>query len=158
MKLNTATSKRRKGFTLMEAVMAMAVLGTMSAGCYIGFNWLNTYAISSRLYTEAQAVAQNQIDLILSKGPFDPKNGKVPTVLQIGATTAQNVFVYRDPVTGNVAVAGSMTTTVSDPGYTMVYAGATNDLNLRRATVTVNYTFRNTNYAVSMDTLRTADL
>jgi hypothetical protein len=142
----------------MEAVMAMAVLGTMSAGCYIGFNWLNTYAISSRLYTEAQSVAQNQIDLILSKGPFDPKNNKVPTVLQTGTTTAQNVFVYRDPVSGNVAVTGSMSTTISDPGYTMTYAGSTNDLSLRRATVTVNYTFRNTAYSVSMDTLRTADL
>src|SRR5919199_3538793 len=84
-------------FTLLEIVIALAVLGTMAAGCYLGFNWLNTYAISSRLYSEAQAVAQNQIDLILSKGPFNPKNGKVPAVLQIGTTTTPNVFVYRDP-------------------------------------------------------------
>jgi prepilin-type N-terminal cleavage/methylation domain-containing protein len=145
-------------FTLLEIVIALAVLGTMSAGCYLGFNWLNTYAISSRLYSEAQAVAQNQIDLILSKGPFDPKSGKVPAVLQIGTTTTQNVFVYRDPVSGNVAVTGKMDTTISDAGYTMTYAGSTNDLNLRRATVTVSYTFRNTNYSVSIDTLRTADI
>jgi hypothetical protein len=142
----------------MEIVMALAVLGTMSAGCYVGFNSVNTYSISSRLYTEAQAVAQNQIDLILSKGPFDPKNNKIPTVLTIGATTTPNVFIYRDPVSGNVAVTGTMTTTISDAGYTMTYAGSTNDLSVRRATVTVTYTFRNTQYNVSMDTLRTADL
>jgi prepilin-type N-terminal cleavage/methylation domain-containing protein len=146
------------GFTLTEIVIALAVLATMAAGCYIGFNSLNTYAVSSRLYTEAQAVAQNQVDMILSKGPFDPKNNKIPTVLQIGATTTPNVFVYRDPVSGSVAVTGTMTTTITDPGYTMAYAGSTTDLNLRRATVRVSYTFRNTTYNVSMDTLRAADL
>jgi hypothetical protein len=61
-------------------------------------------------------------------------------------------------VSGNVAVTGTMTTTITDPGYTMTYAGATNNLNLRRATVTVSYVFRSTTYSVSMDTLRTADL
>jgi len=57
--------------TLIEIVIALAVLGTMAAGCYIGFNAINTYAVSSRLYSEAQTAAQNQIDLILSKDPFD---------------------------------------------------------------------------------------
>src|SRR2546429_1442231 len=76
MKLNRA--KGRRGFTLMEVVMALAVIGTMGAGAYVGFNSLNTYAISSRLYSEAQTAAQNQIDLILSKEPFDPVNTKIP--------------------------------------------------------------------------------
>jgi prepilin-type N-terminal cleavage/methylation domain-containing protein len=59
------------GFTLVEIVIALAVLGTMAAGVYLGFNAVNTYAVSSRLYSEAQTAAQNQIDLILSKEPFD---------------------------------------------------------------------------------------
>src|SRR6478752_4140735 len=62
----------RSGFTLVEIVIALAVLGTMAAGVYLGFNAINTYAVSSRLYSEAQTAAQNQIDLILSKEPFDP--------------------------------------------------------------------------------------
>src|SRR3954468_18815480 len=59
------------GFTLIEIVIALAVLGVMAAGCYIGFNSINTYAVTSRLYSEAQTAAQNQIDLVLSREPFD---------------------------------------------------------------------------------------
>src|SRR5947207_2270805 len=61
----------RAAFTLVEIVIALAVLGVMAAGCYIGFNAINTYAVTSRLYSEAQTAAQNQIDLVLSKEPFD---------------------------------------------------------------------------------------
>ena len=60
-----------RGFTLIEIVIALAVLGTMAAGVYLGFNGINAYAVSSRLYSEAQTAAQNQIDLVLSKDPFD---------------------------------------------------------------------------------------
>ncbi|MDQ6764819.1 MAG: prepilin-type N-terminal cleavage/methylation domain-containing protein [Verrucomicrobiota bacterium] len=67
------TQGRAAAFTLIEIVIALAVIGVMSAGCYIGFNAVNTYAVSSRLYSEAQTAAQNQIDLILSKEPFDIK-------------------------------------------------------------------------------------
>ena len=155
MKLNRAN--KRLGFTLMEVVMALGVIGTMGAGCYVGFNSLNAYAVSSRLYSEAQSAAQNQIDLILSKEPFDPTKGKIPSVLALGTTTTPNVFVYKDPVSGNAVVTGTMTTTVTDTGDTMAYAGSTTALNVYRATVTVSYTYRNKSYSVSMDTMRTGD-
>jgi prepilin-type N-terminal cleavage/methylation domain-containing protein len=155
MKLNRVS--KRPGFTLMEVVMALAVIGTMGAGCYVGFNSLNAYAVSSRLYSEAQSAAQNQIDLILSKEPFDPTKGKIPDVLTLGTTTTPNVFVYKDPVSGNAVVTGTMTTTVTDTGATMTYAGSTTALNVYRATVTVSYTYRNKSYSVSMDTMRTGD-
>jgi prepilin-type N-terminal cleavage/methylation domain-containing protein len=148
---------RQNGFTLMEVVMALAVIGTMGAGCYVGFNSLNTYAISSRLYSEAQTAAQNQIDLILSKGPFDPVKNKIPTVLTLGTTTTPNVFIYKDPVSGNVVVTGTMTTTITDLGTSMTFAGSTTNLNTYRATVTVSYTYRGKAYNVSMDTMRTGD-
>jgi len=158
--------RKRAAFTLAEVTMALAVIGTMGAGCYIGFNSLNTYAISSRLFSEAQTAAQNQIDLILSKEPFDPTKSKVPSVLggavlaSGGSTTitTPNVFIYKDPANNNnVVVSGTMTTTVTNPGSSMTFAGATTDLNAWRATVAVTYTYRNTNYSVSMDTMRTAD-
>ena len=137
--------------------MALAVLGTMGAGCYVGFNSLNTYAVSSRLYSEAQTAAQNQIDLILSVEPFDVTTNTIPSVLALGTTTTPNIFIYEDPVSGNVVVTGTMATTVTDTGSTMSFAGTNANLYIRRATVTVSYTYRNTNYSVSMDTMRTAD-
>jgi len=145
--------------------MALAVIGTMGAGCYVGFNSLNSYAVSSRLFSEAQTAAQNQIDLILSKEPFDPTKNKVPAVLggtvlavnQSTTVTTPNIFVYKDPVNGNVVVSGTMTTVVTNPGSNMTFANSTTDLNTWRATVTVSYTYRNTNYSVKMDTMRTAD-
>ena len=147
----------RFGFTLMEVVMALGVIGTMGAGCYVGFNSLNTYAISSRLYSEAQAAAQNQIDQILSKGPFDPVRNKIPTVLTVGTTTTPNVFVYQDPVSASAVVTGTMTTTITDTGSTMNFTGVNTNLNIYRATVTVSYTYRGKTYNVSMDTMRTGD-
>jgi len=158
--------RKRAAFTLAEVTMALAVIGTMGAGCYIGFNSINAYAVSSRLYSEAQTCAQNQIDLILSTEPFDLVNSKVPsvlgaTVLASGASTTvttPNVFVYEDPVSGNAVVTGTLTTTVTNPGFTMTYpTGTTTTLNTYRANVTVSYTYRGKTYNVSMDTMRTAD-
>lgn len=174
-------------FTLIEIVISLAVIGTLAGSCYIGFNAINAYSVSSRLYSEAQAAAQNQIDLILAREPFDvmatPK--KIPLELMtaaeiaalspaLGASTpatnnayypyykvngllARDAFIYTDPNSGRVLVKGTVTTTITDPATTMTLEGTTTDLNIRRATVTVSYKFRNTDYTVTMDTMRTAD-
>jgi prepilin-type N-terminal cleavage/methylation domain-containing protein len=177
----------RAGFTLVEIVIALAVLGTMAAGCYIGFNSITNYAVSSRLYSEAQTAAQNQIDLILSREPFDVMvtPTRIPFELMtsaelaalspaLGSSTpattssyypyylsngllARDAFIYTDPVTGNIIVKGTVTSQVTDVGSTETLESTTMGLNIRRATVTVSYTFRNTNYTVVMDTMRTAD-
>jgi prepilin-type N-terminal cleavage/methylation domain-containing protein len=197
------------GFTLVEIVIALAVLGTIASGAYVGFNAINTYAVSSRLYSEAQTAAQNQIDLVLSKEPFDiiaakisgsfdPTLNKVPvelmTTTELDALAASGVtfpsavptatpaatsayypyypyyrdgnnpnvlkkqaFIYQDPVNGNVLVTGTLSTTITDASLTSSFINANTDLNVRKANVTVTYTFRGRTYTVSMDTLRTAD-
>ncbi len=87
----------RAAFTLIEVVISLAVLGTMASGVYIGFNAINAFAVSSRLYSEALIAAQNHIDLVLSKSPFDrdaayistafdPSLNKIPVELM---TTAE---------------------------------------------------------------------
>jgi prepilin-type N-terminal cleavage/methylation domain-containing protein len=194
-------------FTLVEIVIALAVLGVMSAGCYIGFNSINTYAVTSRLYTEAQTAAQNQIDLVLSREPFDiqtayisgsfnPALNRIPVEIMTtaeldtlaasvafptsaptstpavsssyypyypyyrtaaGQPISRKAFIYQDPVSGQVIVTGTLVTTITDTSSTMTFAGATQNLNVRRATATVTYSFRNKDYVVAMDTLRTAD-
>ena len=198
----------RNGFTLTEVVIALAVLGVMAAGSFVGFNAINVYAVTSRLYTEAQTSAQNQVDLILSREPFDVSSayvsgsfnaalGKIPaelmTTAELDALVASGVtfpssppssppaatspyypyypyyrvgsgqpilkqaFIYQDPVSGQVVVTGTLTTTVADTATTMTFGATTTNLNLRKATATVTYSFRNKDYNVAMDTLRTAD-
>jgi prepilin-type N-terminal cleavage/methylation domain-containing protein len=154
-----AAAIEQAAFTLIEIVISLAVLGTMSGGAYIGFTAINQYSVSSRLYSQAQTVAQNQIDLILSAGPFDLNVSpqKIPAVLALGTTVKNNVFIYEDPETGEVLVRGKMTTEVTDTNKSMTLEGITTNLNLRRCTVTVSYKYRNTDYAVKLDTMRTAD-
>ena len=114
----------RAAFTLIEIVIALAVLGTMAAGVYLGFNAVNTYAVSSRLYSEAQTAAQNQIDLILSKEPFDVRAAytsgtfdctthKIPIELM---TTAEI-----DALTTTCSVALPTTAPTSTPATTSSY-------------------------------------
>jgi hypothetical protein len=81
----------------------------------------------------------------------------VPSILALGTTTTPNVFVYTDPVNNQVVVTGTMTTQIEDAGLSQTYMNKTSSLNMRKATVTVSYRFRNRDYAVTMHTLRTAD-
>ena len=55
---------------MTEVIISLAIIGAMSSSCFLGFNAINKYSVTSRLYREAQAAAQNQIDLILSRAPF----------------------------------------------------------------------------------------
>ena len=198
--------RQRGGFSLAEIFISLAVLGGMSSGCYVGFNAINTFAVSSRLYSEALTAAQNQTDLILSKEPFDvmgayltgsfsPAGNKIPielmTTAELDALAASGVgfpstppttrpaktdpyypyypyyrpnagpvskqaFIYTDPTSGKVIVTGTLTATITDTGATMSFVNTAN-LNTRRATVRVNYTYRGRSYEVAMDTLRTAN-
>jgi hypothetical protein len=76
---------------------------------------------------------------------------------KLNGLLARDAFIYTDPNTGQVLVKGTVTMTVTDLGATTTLEGTTTDLNIRRATATVSYKFRNTHYTVSMDTMRTAD-
>jgi len=69
---------------------------------------------------------------------------------------AKQAFVYQDPVSGLVLVTGTLTIVVTDAAMSMNFI-ASKDLNVRRANVQASYTFRNRDYTVAMDTLRTAD-
>lgn len=90
-------------FTLVEVLVALVTLGVMSGGAYIGFNAVNTYAVSSRLYSEAQAVAQNHVDMILSRGPFNITStpNRVPvelmTIAELTALAATVSFPTTPP-------------------------------------------------------------
>ena len=158
-----------RGFTLVEIVFALAVLALTAAGVFVGFNTINRHSLVNRLYSEAQALAEQQIDAILTKGPFDPTQTppKVPAVLALGTTTEQGVLVYVDPVTNQKIVTGERITTITDAAMSQTVNGKATNLNVRKARVEVRYPFRSKqtdaagnpvpNYSVVMNTLRTAD-
>jgi type II secretory pathway pseudopilin PulG len=147
------------GFTLVETMVGVGMLALLGAGSFWTMNAMNVYATGARLHSEAIAKAEQQIDAILTKGPFDPTADPqlIPTVLKPGTTTQNGVLLYKDPVTGQITVTGTMTTTVSDTGLSGTVGSAATPLNLWQATVTVSWTFRGRNDSVSLDTMRTGN-
>jgi prepilin-type N-terminal cleavage/methylation domain-containing protein len=54
------------GFTLVEVLVATALLGLLAGSAIWALAQANNYASIARLYTGAETAAQNQIDLILT--------------------------------------------------------------------------------------------
>lgn len=147
------------GFTLVETLIGIGMLALLGAGSFWTMNAMNVYATGARLHSEAIAKAEQQIDSILTKGPFDPTANPpmIPTVLTPGTTTQNGVLIYKDPVTGQVVVTGTMTTVVADTGLTGSVGTTATTLNIWQATVTVSWSFRGKTYSVSLDTMRTGN-
>jgi prepilin-type N-terminal cleavage/methylation domain-containing protein len=160
--------RSQRGFTIVEVMAGVSVIGLVVSVTFFGLMQLNNYASVNRLYTAAQTLAQNQIDLILTKAPYDPASNSYPTpnVLQTGGyysdpttpntlyASAQPVTIFKDPTTNNQIVTGTIRTDVTTPAISV---GGTN-LNIRQATVTVQYTYRSKTYTVKMDTMRAPDV
>jgi type II secretory pathway pseudopilin PulG len=150
------------GFTLIEAVVSIGVIGIGVASTLGALTKFNSIAAMSRNSTGACAAVMNQIDLIQSDGPFNPQKTnndgtvQIPPELVLGphGPTDVVVYQYKDPLNNNkvVIVPGKMTTTVTDlnPGSTTVY--------MYKAVVTVTYTYLNRSYSFSMSTVRTSDI
>src|ERR1700694_2486100 len=151
--------RRCAAFTMVEAIVGITLAGIGIACCLSALTMINSMASTSRNATGAYTVVMNQIDLILSDGPFNPQktnaNGtpQIPPELALGTHTQNNVSIYKEPTTG-VIVSGTMTTSVTDVRTT--FSGLS--LSMYQATVTVNYTYRNKNYSFSMSTVRSSDI
>ena len=149
----------RQGFTLVEATVAMLLLGIGVASSITALSNMNAKANMSRNETGAYTAAQNQIDAFLSNGPFNPQKtnldgtSQIPPELKIGSTVVANVPVYKEPTTG-IVVPGTMTTKVTDVSTS--YFGVT--MYMYQATVTVTYTYLNRSYSFSMSTVRCSDI
>ena len=115
---------------------------------------MNTQSNAARLYTGAQTVVQNQIDLVLSDGPFNPQYSQVPPELVVGTQTQTNVAIYLDPVSNQVVNTGTLTTTVANTNTTL----NGNALNVYTITVTLTYVFKSRTFSFSMSTMRASDV
>jgi type II secretory pathway pseudopilin PulG len=162
------------GFTMVEAIVAISVLGIGIASTVGALTKFNSIASVSRNATGAYTAVMNQIDLIQSMSPFNPQklndrpdcdnvvHSQIPKDyasiclgspatydLTVGTHTYNNVPVYQDPTSG-VIVTGTLTVVVTD-----ISATAANTYQFR---VTINYTYLSRPYSFSMTTLRTSDI
>ena len=159
--------RNQGAFTLVEILAATALFGMVAAVVIWGLTMLQNYATIARLYTAAQTLAQNQIDVILTKGPFNPTAGTYPNpnVLRIdasyysdpgnGSTSTAPIYVtIHKQADGQQTVRGTVKTTVSETGHE--YPVGTS-LKVRQAVVEVAYTYRSKDYTVVMNTMRAPD-
>jgi prepilin-type N-terminal cleavage/methylation domain-containing protein len=139
-----------RAFTLVEVLAAAAVLGLAGAAFLWGLTMIQTHSTINRLYTQAQTLCQNQIDRVLTNGPYNPALSQTPTEL-----TNQTATVQISTAPGN-PVSGTMTTTVADTSLKYP-AGTGTDLNIKQAKVVVSYKFRGKDYLIEMNTMRAPD-
>src|SRR5689334_20682944 len=109
-----SSSIRMRGATFIDLMICCALITIMGGSGILGLTRMNHNAALSRLQTGASTLAQNQIDLILSDGPFNPQKNQIPPVLTIGTTSNgteanPSLAVYTDPKNGEVLVRGWMT-------------------------------------------------
>ena len=148
----------RRGFTLLEVLVATALLGLLAGSAIWALTQANNYASIARLYTGAETAAQNQIDLILTEGPFNPQSAQVPIVLTLSppSQVETDIILYSEPNGTNGpahTIVGTRTTTVTKvPPVNGV------ELNLYTATVVVTYTYRSKNYRVQLNAMRASDI
>ena len=164
------------GLTIVEAVVAITLLGIGLTSTITALTKFNAFASSSRNLTGAYTTVMTQIDAIESAAPFDPLHVSetgatdplVPSVLALDSTRpggtplteTVRVYLYKDPdkdpadpTSDVVVVNGTRKTSVVDASQT--YNGVT--LPMRRATVSIDYTYLGRNYSFSMSTLRSSD-
>jgi type II secretory pathway pseudopilin PulG len=115
------------GFTLVEAVVAVGLIGVGVAGTLGALTKFNSIAATSRNATGASAVLMTQIDLFQSMSPFnpqrtnqnpDPCNGSALTA-QIPKDYCNNPPTY-DMTAGAVGVAVTHTLAYRDPTTNVV--------------------------------------
>lgn len=150
---------RQSAFTLTEAAIAIAIIGICMTSFVMAMSSLNESASVARNSTGAAAVVQNQIDLLMSDGPFNPQKTnsdgtpQIPPELTLGIHITTNVPIYREASTG-IVVSGTLTTTVVD--MSTVLTGIT--MPTYRADVHITYVYRSRNYSLSRSTLRVSDI
>jgi type II secretory pathway pseudopilin PulG len=142
-------------FTLTDVLITSGILLLVGATAIYALTLTNKNAVSSRVQAAAQSVVQNQIDQILTRGPYVPTNvpPDIPTVLTSGTTVTKDVPVFVDPETGTLVVSGTLTTKIEDTGANVKGV----PLYVVKAAVTLDYTLGGRAQSVTMNTLRAPD-
>ena len=151
----------QRGFTLVEVLVATAILGVLAGSVIWALVQANNYASIARLYTGAETAAQNQVDYLLADSPFNPQSNpaQLGTTNEwtLGTSSTEDVTIYSEPAGADGqshSVIAQRVTTVT--ASNLVTKGQS--LNLYSATVVVTYTYRSKNYRVQLNAMRASDV
>ena len=147
--------RRTAGFTLVEVLVAGALLAVLISGAVTALTQLNRSATAARLRTIALAVAQQRIDQIETT-PWQ-MGGTRAAVLTAGTVTEANVPLNNDSYNASMSLITPYTNL--DAQVLSTRTTVITDLTTRtlRAVVTVTFTYRNRPYTITLNTLRTTD-
>lgn len=100
--------RKAAGFTLVEAVVAITLIGVGVATTIGALSKFNSIAATSRNVTGATAVLMNQADLFQTMSPFNPSKNQVPKDLAnspptYDMTLGTHTIGFKDPTTGVVS-------------------------------------------------------
>lgn len=162
LKLRRQGQQSSAGFTLVEVVIATALLVLFAVGAVAAMTQMNRYAASSKLQTLALAIAKQRTDQIAAAGWTVNGQGARPPILAVTdpanppGTLDPNggdPVVINDDVT-NVGSNATLDAPVNARRYTFI-----RNVNARtlRAVVVVTYTYRGRPYRVQLTTLRCSD-
>jgi prepilin-type N-terminal cleavage/methylation domain-containing protein len=157
------------GFTMVETIVAIAVLGIGVASTIGVLTKVNSFASMSRNCTGAYTVLSNQVDLFQSMSPFNPQKSQIPQDTSHGGYPTYDmtlgthnisvngtnfnvpVYEYRDASNNVVLVVnGTLTATVTDLSASFP--------NTYQAVFTITFTYLNRTYTYSMSSIRTSDI
>jgi prepilin-type N-terminal cleavage/methylation domain-containing protein len=157
--------RKETGLTLVEVVIAMAILALFATVAFGAFSQMNRLATEARLRTLATAMAQQKIEEVL--GVPWASDGADPAVLAVGVNTENNLPLNDNALVdadgarrsdlSNIdggALATRTTTIAMEPGSVEATPGV---FKMRRIRVQVAYTFRGKPQLVEISTLRTTD-
>lgn len=153
--MRTPAPRAEAAFTLTDVLITTGILLLVGATAIYALTLTNRNAVSARVTAAAQSVVQNQIDQILTRGPYVPTNvpADIPSVLSSGTTVTKDVPVFVDPETNTLIVSGTLTTKIEDSGASVKGT----PLYVLKAAVTLDYTLGGRAFSLTMNTLRAPD-
>jgi len=175
--------RKAAAFTLIEALVAIAVLAIGVVTTIGALTKINAMAATGRNTTGAYAVLMNQVDLFQSMSPFNPQKTNQDGTVQIpkdsshgsfpiydmtataagtwrslsvdGATFGVPVYQYKDPVSGTVVVVqGQLQIQVTD----LNFAGTNPSSGPYQALFKMSYTYLGRSYSFQMSCIRSSDI
>src|SRR3989442_496976 len=99
----------RAAFTMVEVMISLGLLALIAGSVSWALSQMNFSAASSRVYTCAEIIAQNESDAFLSAAPYNPQLNQVPTALAI-VTNSSVPIVTPTNADGSITIASAVGT------------------------------------------------